>query len=162
VRNLYVSGLAHISANTFSTVYDYVALGHIHVPQMVDQCEHIRYSGSPIPMGYGEAGQQKEVVVIEFSDAGEMNLEVLNIPNFQLLKRAKGDLAQISEQMAKLVNTNESVWLEVVYTGEGYPGDLKSEVSAMAEGSKLEILRVSNKTYSQRTMRQGTEAEEVR
>ena len=159
VRNLYVSGLGHISAKTFSTVYDYVALGHIHVPQVVDKCEHIRYSGSPIPMGYGEASQQKEVTIVEFRDAGDMNLEVIKVPNFQLLKRVKGDLAEIAEQMTSLVNANESVWLEVVYTGDVYPGDLKSEVAAMAEGSKLEILRVENRTHRQRTMRQENASE---
>jgi len=58
VRDLYVGGLGHVTADTFSEVYDYVALGHIHIPQIVGKKEHIRYSGSPIPMGYGEAGQQ--------------------------------------------------------------------------------------------------------
>jgi len=126
VRDLYVGGLGHVSAKTFSEVYDYVALGHIHVPQVVGKCEHIRYSGSPIPMGYGEAGQQKQVMVV---------------------------MKEIAEQLNHLLEINQSAWLEVVYTGEEYKGDIRSEVMAMVEGSALEVLRVENRVLRQRTMR---------
>lgn len=34
--------------------YDYLALGHIHRPQMVAGSERARYSGSPIPMNFDE------------------------------------------------------------------------------------------------------------
>ncbi|WP_019672462.1 exonuclease SbcCD subunit D C-terminal domain-containing protein [Psychrobacter lutiphocae] len=68
VRNLYVGSLGKISADMFADCFDYVALGHLHVPQRVGGREHIRYSGSPIPMGFGEARQQKQVLLIQFGD----------------------------------------------------------------------------------------------
>lgn len=153
VRDLYVGGLGHVSAKTFSEVYDYVALGHIHVPQVVGKCEHIRYSGSPIPMGYGEAGQQKQVMVVEFNPTGAMSLEVVKVPIFQELKRLKGNMKEIAEQLNHLLEIKQSAWLEVVYTGEEYKGDIRSEVMAMVEGSALEVLRVENRVLRQRTMR---------
>ena len=66
VRDLYVGNLGQISASMFDDCFDYVALGHLHVPQRVGGCEHIRYSGSPIAMGFGEARQQKQVLLVQF------------------------------------------------------------------------------------------------
>lgn len=34
--------------------YDYVALGHIHLRQNITKSRHIRYSGSPLPINFGE------------------------------------------------------------------------------------------------------------
>ncbi|MER2164687.1 MAG: exonuclease subunit SbcD, partial [Psychrobacter alimentarius] len=66
VRDLYVGSLGQISADMFDEGFDYVALGHLHVPQRVGGLESIRYSGSPIAMGFGEARQQKQVLLIQF------------------------------------------------------------------------------------------------
>ena len=68
VRDLYVGNLGKISAEMFDQCFDYVALGHLHVPQRVGGQEHIRYSGSPIAMGFGEARQQKQVLLVQFGD----------------------------------------------------------------------------------------------
>ena len=54
VRELYVGTLAHVDREIFPSVIDYLALGHLHVPQNLSGSDHQRYSGSPIPMGYGE------------------------------------------------------------------------------------------------------------
>lgn len=59
VQELYVGSLAHVEKTVFPAVIDYLALGHLHVPQTVGNTEQIRYAGSPIPMGYSEANQQK-------------------------------------------------------------------------------------------------------
>src|SRR5699024_9843436 len=66
VRELYVGNLGKISAEMFSPYFDYVALGHLHVPQRVGGHEHIRSSGSPLAMGFGEARQQKQVLLVQF------------------------------------------------------------------------------------------------
>ena len=42
-------------------------LGIWHVPQRVGGRKSIRYSGSPIAMGFGEAKQQKQVLLVQFS-----------------------------------------------------------------------------------------------
>jgi len=69
VRDLYVGSLGKVSVDMFDKCFDYVALGHLHVPQKVGNCEHIRYSGSPIAMGFGEARQQKQVLLIQFAES---------------------------------------------------------------------------------------------
>lgn len=162
VRDLYVGGLGHVTADTFSSSYSYVALGHIHVPQIVGKKEHIRYSGSPIPMGYGEAGQQKQVILLESNpDQKSLSLSIKKIPTFQTLQRIKGNLNAIATQIAQLVAEQSTAWLEVIYTGDTFQGDLKSEIAAMVEGSSLEILRVENRTIRQRTMQAASENESL-
>lgn len=69
VKDLYVGSLGLVGTNIFYQAnqrYDYVALGHLHVPQSVGDNEFIRYSGSPIAMGFGEANQQKQVNLVRF------------------------------------------------------------------------------------------------
>jgi len=74
VRDLYVGNLGQISAEMFDECFDYVALGHLHVPQRVGGQGHIRYSGSPIAMGFGEAKQQKQVLLVQFGDVSNESL----------------------------------------------------------------------------------------
>lgn len=73
VRDLYVGNLGKISAEMFDDCFDYVALGHLHVPQRIGGQEHIRYSGSPIAMGFGEARQQKQVLLIQFGNIANIS-----------------------------------------------------------------------------------------
>ncbi|MFA7231866.1 MAG: exonuclease subunit SbcD, partial [Victivallaceae bacterium] len=68
VRELYIGSLAHVAADIFPECIDYLALGHLHVPQLVNGSATRRYSGSPLPMGFGEAKQEKSVIVADFSD----------------------------------------------------------------------------------------------
>ncbi|ELA08791.1 exodeoxyribonuclease I [Moraxella macacae 0408225] len=85
VRDLYVGSLGSVTADLFDTRYDYVALGHLHVAQTVGGNAFIRYSGSPIAMGFGEAKQQKQVNLVKFfannfdpnDPADERNLPLL-------------------------------------------------------------------------------------
>ena len=55
--------------------FDYVALGHIHKPQVIG--DRIRYSGSPLPYSFGsEEAQQKGVVLID-TEIGEQTFAQL-------------------------------------------------------------------------------------
>ncbi len=49
--------------------FDYVALGHVHKPQMVDQ-PHVRYSGSIERLDLGEQHDAKSVVLVEVGPQG--------------------------------------------------------------------------------------------
>ena len=43
----------------------YVALGHLHLAQRVGANEHIRYSGSPIPLSFDESDYPHQVVQVD-------------------------------------------------------------------------------------------------
>ena len=109
----------------------------------------MRYSGSPLAMGFGEARQQKSVCLVDFSDftnvsAAKPAVELLDVPVFQQLRKVSGNWAEISEQLLTLVDSRQPVWLEIIYQGDEIVSDLRERLEALIEGSKLLILRIQN------------------
>ena len=145
VRELYVGSLARIGADCFDG-YDYVALGHLHVPQTVGKQEHIRYCGSPIPMGFGEAKQQKQVLHVAFT--GRLpEITAINIPCFQPLQRIQGDLPHLQAELRQLMHAGSNAYVEVVYQGKEIVADLSEQLEALVLGSDLRLLRVYNRQF---------------
>jgi len=101
VRELYVGSLAHVTAGIFPASFDYLALGHLHMPQKVNGSETIRYSGSPLPMGFGEAKQQKSVCQVEFHSTAA-SVQLIDVPVFQELECVTGDWDAISSRILEL------------------------------------------------------------
>ena len=242
VRELYVGSLGKISADMFDESFDYVALGHLHVPQRVGGRESIRYSGSPIAMGFGEAKQQKQVLLVQFGEveralsestiiqltntvttieksvekttkkvatqttyfmddlfgfdntaeseenmkkafegsvsnqidaiqsndftnnsiassnllhhdeSHQMQVISLPIPKFQKLAQISGDLESINKTIDKTIQSleaTESVWLEIIYTGDEVVSELREHIQAMVDNLPCEVLKIKNtRTYN--------------
>jgi exonuclease SbcD len=158
VRDLYVGSLAQVGVDAFPACLDYVALGHLHVPQAVSGCEQIRYSGSPLAMGFGEAKQQKSLCLIEF-EGRRPQLELIDIPCFQRLERIRGDQAQLSAALDKLARAQTSIWLEVLYEGEQVAADLRDWLEQHTDGTQLTVLRVRNNRVVERILARSREEE---
>ena len=154
VRNLYVGSLAHVESKIFPPCFDYVALGHLHVPQRVGGSDTIRFSGSPIPMGFGEATQQKYVNIVEWVQ-GKPLVTMLPIPSFQSLRSIQGDWPHIESAIRELQQSEQSIWLEVSYQGTEPIPNLRERVETLVQGTRLEPLRVSN-TQSAMAILSGT------
>lgn len=153
VRDLYIGSLARIRADIFPDIIDYVALGHLHVAQKVAGLDNIRYSGSPIPMGFGEALHTKKVLIVEFTNTTPIppihpSIKEIAVPKFKNLVQIKGDLNQIREEIEKLKAGESSIWLEIIYNGKEAPGNLRNIVDEKIEGSKIEVLRIKNDRIS--------------
>lgn len=153
VRELYVGSLAHVTAGIFPENLDYVALGHLHVPQLVGGKSHIRYSGSPLPMGFGEAKQQKSVALVTFTGR-QPSVELLPVPTFQRLASIRGDWQAIEPQLQALISSQESVWIEVIYQSNELLPNLRERIDDLLAGSAIEVLRVRDNRVIQRVMQQ--------
>ncbi len=158
VRELYVGSLAHVTAGIFPACFNYLALGHLHVPQKVNGSETIRYSGSPLPMGFGEAKQQKSVCQVEFHSTAA-SVQLIDVPVFQKLERVKGDWEGISSRILELTATDTQGWLEVIYDGTEVIGDLRERLEAAISGTQMEILRIKNNRIIDRVLGQIHEEE---
>jgi exonuclease SbcD len=158
VRELYVGSMAHVAAGIFPKSLDYLALGHLHIPQKVNGHETIRYSGSPLPMGFGEAKQQKSVCQVEFRSKSA-SVQLIDVPAFQKLERIKGDWNGILDQILELSRRDSQVWLEVTYDGSEVIGDLRERLESAISGTKMEILRIKNNRIIDRVLRQIHEEE---
>ena len=161
VRELYVGSLAHVTAGIFPACFNYLALGHLHIPQEVNGSKTIRYSGSPLPMGFGEAKQQKSVCQVEFHSTAA-SVQLIDVPVFQKLERVKGDWDGISSRILELTATddpNRRAWLEVIYDGIEVIGDLRERLEAAISGTQMEILRIKNNRIIDRVLGQIHEEE---
>jgi len=144
VREIYVGALEAFPTNAFPPA-DYIALGHIHQPQKVGGQEHIRYSGSPIALGFDEARQTKQVLLVEVNEAGLQAVTPLPVPVFQPLHALRGTLAQLPDALKTIAATasiERPAWVEVTIQDDDYLADLAARVQALAEGLPLRVLRI--------------------
>ena len=150
VRELYVGSLAHVDKKVFPACIDYLALGHLHVAQKVGTAEHIRYSGSPVPMDYGEAGQEKSVVIVEFSNDPQPKITLHPVPCFQALKRISGGMDEITKRIHELKSKGSDAWLEIEYTGTEIAGNLRELIDEAVADTEMEIRRIKNRRVIER------------
>lgn len=144
VREIYVGSLDAFPTSAFPPV-DYLALGHIHQPQKVGGLHHFRYSGSPIPLGFDEARQQKEVLLVDLGADGLQAVTPLPVPRFQALVSVSGNLAELASAITLAAADGtpaQAVWLEVTVNDDDYLSDLPARIDAMTEGLAVEVLRV--------------------
>lgn len=124
-RTIHVGNLGQVTADHFPTVFDYVALGHLHRPQRVGGREHIRYSGSPIPLSFSEIDHPKEVLLLEFAPQS-LAIEALPVPGARRLVRFHGPLDEVLMRLA-------------AYNNSGYQLPAWADVEVRSELSQLEV-----------------------
>ncbi|MDG0807135.1 exonuclease subunit SbcD [Pectobacterium brasiliense] len=145
VRDIYIGTLDAFPAQAFPPA-DYIALGHIHRPQRVTQSEHIRYSGSPIPLSFDELNSEKSVCLVSFApDASPQTppqIDILPIPMTQPMRLIKGSLSDIEQQLATFKNYqgNKPVWLDIEINTQDYLSDMQKRIQAMTENLPVEVL----------------------
>lgn len=144
VREIYVGALEAFPTSAFPPA-DYIALGHIHRPQKVGGLEQIRYCGSPIPLSFDEAAQQKEVLLVELDAGGLQAVTPLPVPRFQPLVSIKGNLIELAEAISAVAQQGSAtcpVWLEVVVRGDDYLSDLQIRIQEITASLAVEVLRI--------------------
>jgi exonuclease SbcD len=154
VRKLYVGNLAHVESTIFSDNFDYVALGHLHVPQKVNGSETIRFCGSPIPMGFGEAQQQKYVNLVRWN-ANHLEVELVPVPQSQRLESIRGDWPHIESRLQAMKQLKESIWIEISYQGTEPIANLKEKVEQLIDGTNVDALRVTDARQTELLLKQG-------
>ena len=159
VRELYFGLLAHVGEEVFPACIDYLALGHLHVPQKVGAADYIRYSGSPIPMGYGEATHEKSVVIVEFSNNPQSKITLHPVPCFQAMERISGEIDEITERIHELKSKGSNAWLEIEYTGTEIAGNLRELIDEAVADTAMEIRRIKNKRVVERVISRTCEDE---
>lgn len=144
MRELYVGSLAQVPASVFPSGADYIALGHIHSAQQVAGNSFIRYSGSPLQLGFGDAEVRKSMCIVDFSAGKKPDIELINVPVFQPLKRISGNWSEISSRLGEFALSGKKIWLELEYTGDEILPDLADKVADLTEGTELKVLRIRN------------------
>lgn len=125
--------------------FDYVALGHIHKPQAIEN--HIRYSGSPLKYSFGaEETQEKGVVVI---DTDTMEIRFVPIAPLRERRSVEGTYAEIMaredirEDYLRLYVTDKYAGLDLIGAlREKFPYLLEVYGKSLSEEGQLSALSV--------------------
>ncbi len=114
-EGLNVGGLDNVDVRVFEP-FDYVALGHLHGPQMVGR-PTVRYCGTPLKYSFSEAKHKKSVTVVELGPKGDIELRFLPLEPLHDLREVSGtyDELMLRENYA---DTNVEDYLHITLTDE--------------------------------------------
>jgi exonuclease SbcD len=96
-RDIGVGGVAAVPAALFDGI-TYTALGHLHRPQALRA--GLRYSGSPLPYSFSEAGDVKACLLVEIGPAGLVRVERVPAPVYRRMTLLRGRLADLMADRA--------------------------------------------------------------
>jgi exonuclease SbcD len=141
VRDIYIGTLDAFPAQHFPAA-DYIALGHIHRAQLIGGTEHIRYSGSPIPLSFDETGKNKSVYLVEFAEGVLHEVTPLTVPVSQPLAVIKGSLSEIEQQLMQWRDApaEPKVWLDIEIATEEYLHDMQRHIQQLTETLPVEVV----------------------
>lgn len=102
-RPVQVGNLGAVAAAELAGEAAYLALGHLHQPQLVGRYTW-RYSGSLLPTGFDEAGTGKAFLVVDLPDqpGGMVTVEAAPLRPFRQYRRLAGDLDAVRAQVLAL------------------------------------------------------------
>ncbi len=144
VREIYVGSLDALPSSALPPA-DYIALGHIHRPQMVGGQAHIRYSGSPLALSFDEAAQDKEMLCVDLDAHGLRAIKPLAVPCFQPLVAIHSTLGELPAAIGSAAargTVDRPTWVEITIAEDDYLADLPARVQALCEGWPVEVLRI--------------------
>lgn len=115
-RELSIGGLDIVPTSYFSD-FTYAALGHLHGRQKL--AEHIRYSGSPIPYSFSEAGHRKGAWLLEIGPDGLGEVRGIDWPAAKELRILKGRIDDLLTDPAHA--SAQDAWCQVTLTDTHRP-----------------------------------------
>ncbi|MEJ3743649.1 exonuclease SbcCD subunit D [Actinomycetes bacterium KLBMP 9797] len=113
-----------VPATVFPSTAHYVALGHLHRSQQVVAPCHVRYSGSPLAVDFGEEENVPSVSIVDVTADSAPRVREVPVTAATPLRTVRGTLAELSE-----VDGGEG-WLRV-FVREAPRAGLREEVQAL-------------------------------
>ena len=150
-RDLTVGGVGAVPLDLFDG-FTYTALGHLHGRQELSPC--VRYSGSPLPYSFSEAGQQKGGLLVDFDGGGLVRVQPVVWPAPRRLAVLRGTLAELLAD-PKLADA-ETAYCQVTLTDDERPAKAMDSVRSRFPDTLVLTFepasgpRASGQTYSQR------------
>lgn len=130
----------------------YVALGHLHLAQRVGAHQHIRYSGSPIPLSFDESDYSHQVVQVDVRSGQPVETAAIKIPrSVELLRIPNGkDFAVLPDVLEHLENLvlddlpfEQRPLLELRIRLEKPEPGLRQQVEEVISKLPLRLLKIS-------------------
>jgi exonuclease SbcD len=120
-REIRVGGVGDTPAEVFDGL-TYVALGHLHGPQVVPLAESstvVEYSGSPLAFSFSERDHTKSVTVVDIDARGNVSTTRVPAPVPRPLVQVSGRLADLLQRASGDLAGLAVAWVKVVLTDPG-------------------------------------------
>ena len=142
------------------SMFDYVALGHIHSPQRVGRDE-VRYAGSPLKYSLSEVNNEKSVPIITVDGGKKVDIELIPLKPMRNLRHIKGKIKDLlsksnvksPEDFIYATLTDEDIINDAMgIFQQTYPNTVKIdyENSHTKELEQVDISRIAqNKSFSE-------------
>jgi exonuclease SbcD len=143
--NIYIGNIENIEAEAFPSLFDYVALGHIHRAQAIGGLEHVRYSGSLIPLSFSETKDDKSVYLLEFEGKQLQKISPIAVPTFRRLKSITGNLEEVKaslDRFAAKERVGLTPWVEVQVSLDALVPQLGQLLQEHCGEMELELLKI--------------------
>ncbi len=132
--------LLAVPADIFGKRTDYVALGHLHRAQRAAKLPPVWYSGTPLPLTFGEADRGQSVQLIVVDGGAVVSVEAVGVPRSSELYDIDGEREEVFARLAELVAKHGAgsprAWLRVtVKEREPDPGIRDAVGDALADSS---------------------------
>jgi exonuclease SbcD len=150
-RKIQVGHQYALPADIFPPALAYVALGHLHRAQTIGALEHVRYSGSPIPLSLIERSYEHQVLLVDFEGPRLREIRPLFVPRaveILVIPEEHAPLADVLESLRALPARTEAdderalPLLEVRVLREGAHPFLKRDVERALEGKRARLVRI--------------------
>jgi exonuclease SbcD len=148
-RRIVIGGTEMLPAGIFDPAIVYAALGHLHLAQSVGKQQHIRYSGSPIPLSFAEVGYQHQILRIDIEGAAVGEITPLMVPRAVDLLRVPtkpAPIAQVLEELAALeveiTSPDRQPFLEVRVLLDAPEPGLRSRIEAALDGKPVRLAKI--------------------
>lgn len=152
-----------VESDIFGPDFDYIALGHIHKPQTLDQSGKIRYSGSPAAVSFDEDFSHT-VSIVEVEKGVSPNIREIEIYPFRQLltfPETATDFKTALKLLRKFPATEESYIRLNVMQEEGLPADCEEQAAAKVEGKKCRYCLIKYTQTKERPVGKRQEAMRV-
>ena len=142
-NSIYVGGLGDISADDFPDTFDYIALGHLHKAQKVGGKEHIRYSGSPIPLSFNEAKRDSKVILLDINGR-KLDIKEVVVPRFRELISIRCKIDEVEEKLKSIDSLLPlKSWVDITIVNKSIDLLINEKIIDISRDLDLEVVRVS-------------------
>ncbi|WP_419205996.1 exonuclease SbcCD subunit D C-terminal domain-containing protein [Photobacterium leiognathi] len=145
-----------LPASIFAADMSYVALGHLHLAQKVAKKEHVRYSGSPIPLSMSERNYKHQILAVEFDGRDVKAIDEIAIPRSVDMLKVPTKPAPLDEVLAALkalpddeLPREQQPFLEVHVLLDKPQALLREKVLQALEGKSVRLAKITPH-YNQR------------
>ena len=114
-RSIQLGGSYIVSGDCFPEEAQYIALGHVHKPQVVPGTnKRARYSGSPLHYNKKEVSYTKKCFIVEVTAESEAKVEEITLPVYKAIEVWKCESIEAALERCELEKENNCyVYLEI-------------------------------------------------